>query len=67
MNQNFFEQLGQWISGAKTPEIQTTIGFENASLYKTGGILAAISLLFLGGLKIVLNTSLDRYAERMGR
>lgn len=63
---NFFGVLTDWIKGTKTPNIQTTIGLEDATLLKTAGYLSFITVLFLGGLKLVLDSSLKKHARHMG-
>lgn len=67
MSQSFLDNISAWLKGDKTPEIQTRIGFEDASLMKTAAYLAAITTLFLGGLKLVLDSSLNKFATRIGQ
>jgi hypothetical protein len=63
---NFFESVGQWISGAKTPEVGAKISFEPKSVYLTGGVLGGVALIALGIFKVILDKSLDNFATRLG-
>jgi hypothetical protein len=66
MSQNFLDNISSWLNGTKSPKIETVIGLEDATLMKTAGYLAGITLLFLGGLKLVLDGSLKKYGNRLG-
>lgn len=66
MAQNFLDSFMDWINGGKSPKIETVIGLEDPTIIKTTIGLSVVSLLFLGGLKIVLDSSLKKHARHMG-
>lgn len=66
MDTSFLGVIFDWIKGTKNPKIETVIALEDATLMKTAGYLSAITLLFLGGLKLVLDSSLKKHARNMG-
>jgi hypothetical protein len=66
METNFLGVITDWIKGNRSPKIDTVIALEDATLNKTALYLLGITSLFLGGLKIILDSSLKKHARYMG-
>jgi hypothetical protein len=66
MSQNFLDSVMNWLNGGKSPKIETVIGLEDATLTKTAIYLTAITAFLLGGLKLILDSSLKKHARHMG-
>ena len=63
---NFLGVISDWINGTKNPKIDTVIALEDATLTKTALYLTAITAFLLGGLKVILDSSLKKHARNMG-
>ena len=66
METNLVDTIKKWLNGTASPKIETVIGVEDATLNKTALYLLGITAFLLGGLKIILNSSLAKHARHMG-
>ena len=66
METSFLDAFKKWLNGTASPKIETVVGLEDATLNKTALYLLWITAFFLGGLKLILDSSLKKHARQMG-
>ena len=66
METSFLDTFKKWLNGTASPKIETVVGLEDATLNKTALYLLGITAFFLGGLKLILDSSLKKHARNMG-